>query len=139
MEDGVTSVKVPVTVAESAKETPEAEALVMVKLLNESLFEVMVCSPWPSSVSVPLEWVKVAVELLVKLEATEKEAELEAMKVALAELVKEPLIFKVGSFVSALSNTPLVPSPLTKFPSTLIVPEAKVYVGDEPVGLISKS
>jgi len=86
---------------------------VMVKLLNESLFEVMVCSPCPSSVNVPLEWVKVAVVLLVKLEATEKEAELEAMKVALAELVNEPLMFSVGSLVVAVVVTALVPSPFT--------------------------
>ncbi|OQB06606.1 MAG: hypothetical protein BWY19_00193 [bacterium ADurb.Bin212] len=105
----------PAKVKESASETPEAEALVMVKLLSwwpvPVPLTVTVWAPDPSNVTVPEECVKVEEEFKVKLPAILNVPEFDAIKVASAELVKLPEISIVGSLVLAVIDTSLVPSP----------------------------
>ena len=66
----------------------------------------------PSKVTVPLEGVKVPE--FEKLPATVKEADPEAVNMALAEIVKLPSMFNAGLLVAAVIVPVFVPLPIVK-------------------------
>lgn len=68
------------------------------------------------------------VPLFVKFLAIVNEPEFDAINVALAAMVKLPLMSRLGSLVSALTITALVPSPIFKSQSILKLPEGRVKV-----------
>ena len=77
-----------------------------------------------SKVIVPELWVKVP--LFVKLVATVKAAELEAIKVPEAAIVTLPFTSKIGSLVVILKVPVLVPLPTVKSLETVMVPAMAV-------------